>query len=91
MQYSIVVPIYSDGYLAPALCDEIERVMSAYVGATPLHQVLELIFVNDGSKDESLQTLLELPSVSSTSRETLDNTRRLLAESARPGARWFCA
>jgi dolichol-phosphate mannosyltransferase len=57
--YSIVVPIYGDGRLAPALCAEIERVMSRYVHSAPLRESLELIFVNDGSRDESLETLLE--------------------------------
>jgi dolichol-phosphate mannosyltransferase len=61
MQYSIVVPIYGDGYLAEGLCSEIERVMSGYVGA-PLGERLELIFVNDGSRDDSLAALLKLRS-----------------------------
>jgi glycosyltransferase involved in cell wall biosynthesis len=60
MQYSIVVPIYFDGYLAPALCAEVQRVMSQYLGLPRLGEALELIFVNDGSTDGSLQTLLEL-------------------------------
>ncbi len=60
MNYSIVVPIYCDGYLAPALCAEIENVMSRYAGTSPLGDVLELIFVNDGSRDDSLDILLRL-------------------------------
>ena len=59
IQYSIVVPIYGDGYLAHALCAEIERVMSSYVGSAPLQDRLELIFVNDGSRDDSLDALLK--------------------------------
>lgn len=59
IQYSIVVPIYGDGYLASALCAEIERVMSSYVGSTSLQDRLELIFVNDGSPDDSLDALLK--------------------------------
>ena len=59
IQYSIVVPIYGDGYLADALCAEIERVMSSYVGSVPLRERLELIFVNDGSRDDSLDALLK--------------------------------
>ena len=59
IEYSVVVAIYRDGYLALALCAELERVMSAYVGAVPLHERLELIFVNDGSPDESLELLVK--------------------------------
>ncbi|TMH59504.1 MAG: glycosyltransferase family 2 protein [Betaproteobacteria bacterium] len=59
IQYSIVVPIYGDGDLAHALCAEIHRVMSGYVGAAPLREQLELIFVNDGSRDASLEALLK--------------------------------
>lgn len=59
IQYSIVVPIYGDGYLAHALCAEVERVMSSYVGSAPLQERLELILVNDGSPDDSLDGLLK--------------------------------
>jgi dolichol-phosphate mannosyltransferase len=59
IQYSIVVPIYGDGYLADALCAEIERVMSSYLGTASLRERLELIFVNDGSRDDSLDALLK--------------------------------
>lgn len=60
MRYSIVVSIYRDGYLAAALCEEVRRVMSQYLGDAPLGDELELIFVNDGSPDDSLQTLVAL-------------------------------
>ena len=60
IQYSIVVAIYRDGYLAESLCAEVERVMGRHVGAVPLDERLELIFVNDGSPDESLELLLKL-------------------------------
>lgn len=59
IHYSIVVPIYRDGYLAHALCAGIERVMSSYVGSASLPERLELIFVNDGSPDDSLDALLK--------------------------------
>jgi dolichol-phosphate mannosyltransferase len=59
IRYSIVVPIYGDGYLARALCQEIDRVMSGYVRPGRLRDSLELIFVNDGSRDDSLDALLE--------------------------------
>ncbi|HYD82301.1 MAG TPA: glycosyltransferase family 2 protein [Paucimonas sp.] len=60
MQYSIIVPIYHDGYLAPALCVEMEHVFRTYLGQDALQGEVELIFVNDGSRDESLSTLLDL-------------------------------
>ncbi len=60
LQYSIVVPIYGDGYLAPALCAEFHAVMASYIGTPEIEQALELIFVNDGSPDDSLCTLLAL-------------------------------
>jgi dolichol-phosphate mannosyltransferase len=59
IQYSIVVPVYGDGDLAGALCAEIERVMSSYLGTASLRERLELIFVNDGSRDDSLDALLK--------------------------------
>ena len=58
IECSIVVPIYGDGYLAQALCEELERVMSRHFRSAPLHEKLELIFVNDGSRDGSLDALL---------------------------------
>jgi glycosyltransferase involved in cell wall biosynthesis len=58
MRYSIVVPIFNDGYLAPALCEEILRVLSSYIGRPASQEHFEIIFVNDGSADDSLATLL---------------------------------
>lgn len=54
MRYSIVVPIYNDGYLAHALCEEVERVFLHLPGG------MELLFVNDGSRNDSLEKLLTL-------------------------------
>ena len=48
MNYSLVVPIYYDGYLAPALCDEVKRVMTQFLQSPSLQDHFELIFVNDG-------------------------------------------
>lgn len=60
MKYSVVVPIYFDAYLAPALCAEIAPIMSSVLGPSTLHREFELIFVNDGSRDDSINTLLSL-------------------------------
>lgn len=60
MKYSLVVPIYFDGYLAPALCAEVELVMVEYLQDANIQNEFELIFVNDGSSDNSIATLLDL-------------------------------
>lgn len=52
--YSIVVPIYNDGALAPALCDEIRKTFIGYLGREDIADRIELIFVNDGSRNDSL-------------------------------------
>lgn len=57
IQYSIVVPIYNDGYLASAFCTEIERVFVEYTGKRQISQFLEVIFVNDGSSNDSISIL----------------------------------
>lgn len=50
---SMVVPIYNDGYLAEAFCAEVERnVLTKLDGSKA-----EVIFVNDGSSDDSQQQL----------------------------------
>src|SRR5688572_25615179 len=57
MRYSFVVPIYKDADLAHDFCVEFERVFRAYSAGDDLKQVLELIFVNDGSPDDASATL----------------------------------
>lgn len=59
-KYSLVVPIYNDAYLAAAFCAETHRVMSTFLDRQDLSEILELIFVNDGSRNDSLATLQEL-------------------------------
>lgn len=58
--YSFIVPIYNDGYLAHDLCEQIEEVMKKYLNISDLSEKIELIFINDGSKDRSLQELITL-------------------------------
>lgn len=57
MKYSIVVPIYFDGYLARDLCNEIDAVMKEYLNKDCIRNDVELIFVNDGSTNDSLSIL----------------------------------
>lgn len=59
-RYSFVVPIYNDGYLAEAFCEEFSRVMTSYLGCEDLGDAVELIFVNDGSADDSQHRLSEV-------------------------------
>jgi len=57
MKYSVVVPIYNDGTLAEEFCSEFERVFLGYLGVDKLDGLAELIFVNDGSRDDSFAIL----------------------------------
>jgi glycosyltransferase involved in cell wall biosynthesis len=60
VEYSIVISIYKDGYLARECCLQLEKVFSVYLGTDKLEEKFELIFVNDGSPDDSLKRLLEI-------------------------------
>ncbi len=57
MHYSFVVPIFNDGYLASAFCSEFEKVFSVFLGRVDIAAQVELIFVNDGSFDDSSKEL----------------------------------
>jgi dolichol-phosphate mannosyltransferase len=57
VRYSLVVPIYRDGTLADAFCAEVERVFRAYLGRAEIATAVEVIFVNDGSNDDSGEQL----------------------------------
>lgn len=56
MQLSIVVPLYNEAESLPELCSWIDRVMKSN------SFTYELIFVNDGSKDNSWEVLTALKS-----------------------------
>ncbi|HUP58636.1 MAG TPA: glycosyltransferase family 2 protein [Bdellovibrionota bacterium] len=55
----IVVPIFNDGDLARSLCTEIERIFAGFFGAGDLPSNLEVLFIDDGSTNSSLKSLLE--------------------------------
>src|SRR5438105_11502113 len=51
--YSFVIPIYNDAYLANDFCEEFDQVFRAYLRADSIETQAEVIFVNDGSGDDS--------------------------------------
>ena len=58
IRYSFVVPIYEDGSLAEAFCEAIQPVFEELVGADNVADRAEVIFVNDGSRNDSQELLL---------------------------------
>lgn len=60
MQFSFIVPIYNDGYLAQSFCEEFEKTFKKYIGKNNIEEDAEIIFVNDGSKDQSICQLIEV-------------------------------
>lgn len=61
VKYSFVVPIYNDAYLAEDFCCEYLRAFQGHLAAEEISRHTELIFVNDGSVDDSAETLAALP------------------------------
>ena len=57
MLYSFVVPIYNDAALARDFCVEIATVFRGYLGHDDLARDLEVIFVDDGSRNDSPEVL----------------------------------
>jgi len=57
MNCSIVVPIYNDAMLADDFCREFEIVFQNYFNETNIKEEVELIFVNDGSTNDSITAL----------------------------------
>jgi dolichol-phosphate mannosyltransferase len=52
-----VVPIYKDGDLADTFCSEFDQVFRAHLRADDISESIEVIFVNDGSPDDSAEAL----------------------------------
>jgi glycosyltransferase involved in cell wall biosynthesis len=61
MTYSFVVPIFNDGPLAEEFCQDFLNVFQVHLGVTDIAGKVELIFVNDGSTDDSAKVLAALP------------------------------
>jgi glycosyltransferase involved in cell wall biosynthesis len=57
MLYSFVVPIYNDGALARDFCREMATVFRGYLGHDDLARDLEVVFVDDGSANDSPRLL----------------------------------
>ncbi|MBI5321112.1 MAG: glycosyltransferase family 2 protein [Bradyrhizobium sp.] len=62
MRYSLVIPIYNDAYLARDFCIAFRDVMEKHLARKNIEDEVELIFVNDGSADDSITTLKALVS-----------------------------
>jgi glycosyltransferase involved in cell wall biosynthesis len=60
IKYSFVVPIYNDGALARDLCREMATTFRAYLGHDDLARDMEVIFVDDGSVNDSPRLLKEV-------------------------------
>jgi dolichol-phosphate mannosyltransferase len=56
--YSFVIPIYGDGDLAEACCEALRLEMRTFLGKDDIDGDIEVIFVNDGSPNQS-QVVLE--------------------------------
>lgn len=54
MKYSFVVPIYNDGALARDFCAEMKKTFVEYLGKPDLAADVEVIFVDDGSANDSV-------------------------------------
>lgn len=57
---SLVVPIYNDGALAEEFCADVEAVFQRELGTQAIENEVEVIFVNDGSRDDSFEVLRDV-------------------------------
>jgi dolichol-phosphate mannosyltransferase len=60
IKYSFIVPIYNDAGLAEEFCQAYLKVFQQHLGTPDIAPLVELIFVNDGSRDDSAETLAQL-------------------------------
>ena len=60
IKYSFIVPIYNDACLAEEFCMDFEKGFKNYLQKENISEFVELIFVNDGSKNDSISTLKTL-------------------------------
>ena len=58
--YSFIVSIYNDGYLAAPFCESFYETFEKILAENKIEQQVELIFVNDGSTDNSLEQVKSL-------------------------------
>ena len=56
---SLVVPIYNDGWLAQDFLERFQEVFISYFNSEDLDSNVELIFVNDGSKNNSIEKIIK--------------------------------
>ncbi|CAN5923694.1 glycosyltransferase family 2 protein [soil metagenome] len=59
MKYSVVVPIYGDGALARDFCVQLEKAFQGHLKKKRIEDDLELIFVDDGSRNDSARIVKE--------------------------------
>ena len=58
MKYSFVVPIYNDAELANTFCLEFQEAFQSFLKTDTIKDVVELIFVNDGSPNLNAMIVL---------------------------------
>jgi len=57
---SFVIPIFNDARFAEPFCVEVLRVLTAYFETNTLDDLIEIIFVDDGSSNDSVDQLKKL-------------------------------
>jgi glycosyltransferase involved in cell wall biosynthesis len=60
LEYSIVTSVFNDGYLARNFCKKIDKTFKNFLHSNILSNKIEVIFINDGSSDNSLKELIQL-------------------------------